>query len=274
MTDELRRLANEEAREVWEQNAPFWDDRMREGNDFVEVLIWPSLERLLHLEVSERVLDIACGNGLYARRLAAKGVQVVAFDFSEEMIRHAVQRTHKLSQDIEYLVMNATDEAAILSLGEDQFDAAICSMALFDIADIGPIFRALHKILKQDGRFVFSIMHPCFNNPHITLMAEQIDLDGKLITEYSVRVKGYLSQTIKEGVAIKGQPKPQLYFHRPLQDILAPGFEDGFILDALEERAFPADHKPNQDQLSWGGNFHEIPPVLVARMVLKNKNIS
>jgi ubiquinone/menaquinone biosynthesis C-methylase UbiE len=274
MKDELRHLANEEAREIWQQNAPFWDDRMGEGNDFVEVLIWPSMERLLNLQLGERVLDIACGNGLYTRRLAAKGAKVVAFDFSEEMIRYAVQRTKKQSANIEYLVIDATDEAAILSLGEGQFDAAICSMALFDIVDIIPIFRALNRILKEDGRFVFSIMHPCFNSPHITLMAEQIDHDGEPITEYSVRVKGYLSQTIKKGVAIKGQPKPQLYFHRSLQDVLAPGFEVGFILDALEERAFPADHKPNQDLLSWGGNFHEIPPVLVARMVLKTKNLS
>ena len=49
-------------------------------NDFVEVLIWPSTQRLLNLQAGEHVHDIACGNGLYTRRLAAMGVGVTAFD--------------------------------------------------------------------------------------------------------------------------------------------------------------------------------------------------
>ena len=44
-----RRQANEETRQAWNQNAAFWDERMGEGNDFVEVLIWPPTERLLNL---------------------------------------------------------------------------------------------------------------------------------------------------------------------------------------------------------------------------------
>jgi 2-polyprenyl-3-methyl-5-hydroxy-6-metoxy-1,4-benzoquinol methylase len=269
MEDEDRVRANEETHDAWEKNASFWNDRMGEGNDFVEVLIWPPTERLLNLQEGESVLDIACGNGLYARRLASKGAQVLAFDFSEEMIRYAVQRSEEYSQTIEYLVMDATDESALRSLGERKFDAALCSMALFDIADIVPLFRALRYILKEEGRFVFSIMHPCFNNPHVTLMAEQVDLEGELVIDYSVKVKGYLSPTIKMGVAIVGQPKPQLYFHRSLQDIFTPGFEAGFILDTLEERAFPAEHHHGREPLSWGGDFHEIPPVMVIRMILK-----
>lgn len=68
-TDRLR--ANEVAKDAWNQNAKFWDERMGEGNDFVELLIWPVTERLLALKPGERVLDIACGNGLSSRRMAA-----------------------------------------------------------------------------------------------------------------------------------------------------------------------------------------------------------
>jgi hypothetical protein len=35
---------------------------MGEGNDFIEVLIWPDTQRLLALQPDERVLDIVCGN--------------------------------------------------------------------------------------------------------------------------------------------------------------------------------------------------------------------
>jgi 2-polyprenyl-3-methyl-5-hydroxy-6-metoxy-1,4-benzoquinol methylase len=94
--------ANEETRAAWNRNAAFWDERMGEGNDFVEVLIWPATKRLLQLRAGERVLDIACGNGLAARRLAALGAEVVAFDFAEEMIAHARERTTQYRERIHY----------------------------------------------------------------------------------------------------------------------------------------------------------------------------
>ena len=80
---------NIRAREAWDMNARFWDERMAEGNDFFISLIWPSVEKLLRPTPGEKFLDIACGNGLTSRRLAQAGADVVAFDFSEEMIRAA-----------------------------------------------------------------------------------------------------------------------------------------------------------------------------------------
>jgi 2-polyprenyl-3-methyl-5-hydroxy-6-metoxy-1,4-benzoquinol methylase len=266
--------ANEETRRAWNENAAFWDGRMGEGNDFVEVLTWPPAERLLGIRPGERVLDIACGNGLTSRRLAALGAEVVAFDFAEEMIAHARQRTPQPGPhagkggSITYHVLDATDEPALLSLGEAQFDAALCAMALFDMAEIRPLMRALARLLRPGGRFVFSVIHPCFNNPHMVQVAEQQDREGQIVTVYSVKVYGYMTATASRGVAIVGQPRPQLYFHRPLQQLLGAGLDAGFVLDGLEERAFPPDHPAGRSPLSWGGNFAEIPPVLVARLRL------
>jgi SAM-dependent methyltransferase len=260
--------ANLETRAAWNQNAAFWDQRMGEGNDFVEVLIWPATERLLAVREGERVLDIACGNGLSSRRLAALGTEVVAFDFSEEMIAHAQARTKTHTDRIQYLVLDATDEEALAALPEQGFDVAICNMALFDMAEIRPLFRALPRLLKPSGRFVFSVLHPSFNSPHMAQVGEREDRDGVIVTVYSIKVFGYMTSTVARGAAMPNQPQPQLLFHRPLQDLLAPGFEAGFVLDALEERAFPPDHSPDRNPLSWGSNFSEIPPVLVARMRL------
>lgn len=268
MTNEDLQRANEETRDAWNQNAAFWDERMGEGNDFVEVLIWPVTERLLDLRPGERVLDIACGNGLSSRRMAAMGAKVVAFDFAEEMIAHALQRTTEHAESIDYLVLDATDEAALMTLGERQFDAAICNMALFDMAEIQPLMRVLARLLRPGGRFVFSVIHPCFNSPHMAQVAEMEDRGGDIVTVYSVKIFSYINPTVAHGAAIRGQPKPQLIFHRPFQVLFGAGFDAGFVLDGLEEPTFPPDHPVGKNPLSWGANFSEIPPVLVARMRL------
>jgi ubiquinone/menaquinone biosynthesis C-methylase UbiE len=262
MTEHLS--PNDETRAVWDANAEVWDAKMADaGNDFVNVLQWPAIQPLLNIQPGQRILDIACGNGLFSRRLAAHGVEVVAFDFSSELIRLAKARD---SKNITYHIVDVTNESAVLALGERTFDSALCNMALFDIADIKPLFRTLPRLLKPRGCFVFSLTHPAFNNSSSVHVAEEWDEEG-IRMRYSVKVSRYMTPYHARGVALRNQPKPQLYFERPLQYYLNLGFENGFVLDGFEERAFPEGH-PQSSPLSWGGNFSEIPPVLVARLRL------
>lgn len=260
--------ANEETRDSWDRNAAFWDERMGEGNDFVNVLCWPRIERLLAVKPGERVLDIACGNGLTSRRLARLGAHVTAFDFSSEMIAHARARSKAENEAITYLVLDGTDEPGLLALGEQKFDAAMCNMALFDMAQIEPLFRALASLLTPGGRFVLSVIHPSFNSPHMAHVAEKEDLEGTITTTYSIKVEKYISPTISHGVAIEGQPRAQLYFHRPLELLLAAGFKVGMVVDGLEEPTFPLDHPLGKNVIGWNANYHEFPPVLIVRMRL------
>lgn len=215
----------------------------------------------------QNILDIACGNGLTSRRLAALGANVTAFDFSANLIEKARARPN-LQSLISYHVLDATDEQAFLSLGAGKFDSALSNMALFDMPEIEPLFRVLPKLLKPDGTFIFSLMHPAFNNPSVMLMAEEWD-DGEIQTRYAVKVPRYISQFQSQGNALRNQPKPQLYFHRPLKDYLNIAFQNGFVLDAFDERAFPPEH-PQFATLGWGGKFSEIPPALIVRMRLQS----
>jgi 2-polyprenyl-3-methyl-5-hydroxy-6-metoxy-1,4-benzoquinol methylase len=263
---------NDETRDAWDANAEIWDARMGdEGNDFFQILQWPVVTQFLEVEswpqlsFSPRVLDIACGNGLTSRKLAELGADVTAFDFSANLIELA--RTRPLASEISYRVVDAADEEALLMLGKGIFDCALCNMALFDIADIEPVFRALPKLLKPGGSFVFSITHPAFNNSSNLKVAEEVDYEGTIKTTYYVKVSRYLTSYEAHGIALRGQPKPQVYFERPLQYYLNLGFQNGFVLDGFSERAFPSETKAPHP-LSWGGQFSEIPPVLVARMRL------
>jgi len=262
--------ANKATKAAWEYNADFWDERMGEGNDFVNVLCWPNFEMLLEICSGKQILDIACGNGLTSRRMAARGAQVTAFDFSARMIEHARMRSVGMESKIDYRVLDATDEPALLALGEHSFDAALCNMALFDIADIVPLFRALARLLKPGCPFVFSVLHPCYNSPRMAHAAEKEDQEGIISTRYYIKVYNYITPTAYRAAAIEGQPQAQLIFHRPLQTLLEAGFAAGFVIDALVEPSFPQEHPHGKNLLGWNGTYHEFPPVLICRMRQNN----
>src|SRR5579872_1790964 len=254
---------NRQSQQAWSANAEFWDERMAEGNDFFRLLVWPAVERLLQPAAGERLLDVACGNGLTSRRLAAAGARVTAIDFSAAMLDLARRRPG--ASDIEYLPVDATSEDALAALGAAAFDGALCNMALMDMAEIAPLMRALAAILRPGGRFVFSVVHPCFNNPACVQMGELEDRAGELVTTYSVKVSRYLTPFTQPGLAMHDQPVPHLYFHRPLHALLAPALDAGLVLDGIEEAAFPPDNTGGTTPLSWNGRFSEIPAVLVVR---------
>jgi len=261
--------ANATTRAAWKANAAYWDARMGDsGNDFVNQLIWPAAERLLAVQPDEEMLDIGCGNGLYARRLAALGARVTAFDFADEMITLARGYANATSKQIDYHLLDGTDEAALLQLGTRRFDGALSTMALMDMAEIEPLFRALSQLLKPGGRFVFATAHPCFNSSRASHVIETADHDGELASTFSIKVSGYMTPHTGQGIAIVGQPQPQLYFDRPLQSLLAAGFAAGFVVDALEERSFPLEERQKGNALWWGSNFNDFPPVLIVRMRL------
>jgi 2-polyprenyl-3-methyl-5-hydroxy-6-metoxy-1,4-benzoquinol methylase len=254
-------LANE-THDIWDQNAAFWDDFMREGNDFQRLLIGPTVERLLELQPGQRVLDVACGNGNFARRLTALGAQVKACDFSQTFIERA--KAHAGAEQIDYRVVDGTERQQLLALGEGQYNAVVCNMALMDMPDIAPLLQSVPRLLKQGGRFIFSVSHPCFNSVGITKAVEEEDREGDLITRYIVKVLGYITPVARKGLGVIGQPAPQYYFHRPLNMLFNACFDAGLVLDRLEEPSFDTTANPNRP-FAWA-NYTEIPPVLIARL--------
>ena len=255
--------------EVWDRLAEWWDDRIGDGNDFQDYLIEPSTERLLALRPGDLVLDIACGAGRFARRMADLGARIVAVDHSEKFIQRARERSPEYADRIAYHVLTATDTSALVPLGEKRFDAAVCTMALMDMSSIEPLISTLPKLLKPDGRFVFSVTHPVFNSGTARHVAEQYEQDGELVTRSGIAVTDYAKPYHFMGQGIYGQPVPQHYFHRPISMLFNTCFKHGFALDGMEEPIFPDDAElKSANPLSYS-NMPHIPPVLVARMVLR-----
>jgi SAM-dependent methyltransferase len=254
---------------AWDRLAEWWDDKIGDGNEFQDYLIEPASERMLALKAGEQVLDIACGAGRFARRMAGMGAVVTAIDQAERFLNRARDRTVENKDQIRYLKLDATERTAILSLGKGRFDAAVCTMALMDMPSITPLISSLPTLLKPQGRFVFSVTHPVFNSGTARHIAEQYEQDGEIIVESGITITDYAEPFCYKGFGIPGQPEPQHYFHRPVSLLFNTCFKYGFVLDDMEEPVFPEGFQSGTDSPLAFSRMPSIPPILVARMVLK-----
>ncbi|MDQ4045485.1 MAG: class I SAM-dependent methyltransferase [Chloroflexota bacterium] len=270
--DHDRHTVARQARAIWERNSAFWDDQMGDGNEFHLELIRPAVEGLLAPRAGETVLDLACGNGLYARHLADQGCEVVACDFSASLIDRARDREPGVDRQypIDYRVIDVADPSQLATLDRDRFDAIVCNMAIMDIVDINPLFEAVPRLLKPEGRFVFTTMHPCFNHVEAIKTAELDEQTDPPRARHGLHVTGYLAIPPRKGLGIVGQPELHYYFHRPLSEILNLAFDHGMVMDGIMEPAFP-DRGGNDHRLSWA-NLPGIPPVLAARLRIAPRN--
>jgi ubiquinone/menaquinone biosynthesis C-methylase UbiE len=254
---------------AWERLAEWWDDKIGDGNEFQDYLIQPATERMLALKPGEQVLDIACGAGRFARRMASMGAVVTAIDQAERFLNRARERTKENKDRIEYLKLDAADRAAILLLGKGRFDAAVCTMALMDMSSITPLVSALPVLLNPQGRFVFSVTHPVFNSGTARHIGEQYEHEGETIVKSGIAITDYASPFCYKGSGIPEQPEPQYYFHRPINVLFNTCFKYGFVLDDMEEPVFPAGFRSGTDSPLAFSQMPSIPPILVARMVLR-----
>jgi 2-polyprenyl-3-methyl-5-hydroxy-6-metoxy-1,4-benzoquinol methylase len=253
-----------ENRRIWDVNARWWDDRIGDGNDFQTLLIEPATERLLDVVAGDTILDAACGAGRFARRMAEQGARVVAFDQSAEFIARARQRTSS-NASIEYHVVDAANAERVVSRGARRFAKAVCTMAIMDMPQIGPLFTLVSRVLPPGGAFVFSVTHPCFHSADIQRFAEMGgDEAGRHVIRSGVKVSSYLSTSARKTEGIVGQPEPQWYFHRSINVLFGFGFEAGFVVDGIEEPRLPAAER-SAAGVRWD-DMPDIPPIMVVRM--------
>lgn len=260
---ELSRMSDD-ALAVWSRNAGFWDDFLGEGNEFQEQLIMPATDRLLAIRAGDKVLDAACGNGNYSRRLAAAGARVVAFDGAAPFIDRARQRTATAGLSIDYRVIDATNETALSELQSDgPFRAAVCSMALMDFDPLDPLLRTIHSLLEPGGCFVFSLPHPCFNSNGAIMTAELHEHGGRNVHHYGVKVSRYATSFMDLSTGLLHQPEPHPLYHRSLATIFQTVFRAGFIIDGLEEPLFSPGTRA-KNAFAWPRR-PDIPPAIVLR---------
>ncbi|GAF94333.1 unnamed protein product, partial [marine sediment metagenome] len=117
-----------------------------------EEIIWELLgeDRNIH------VLDVGCGTGRHALRLAAEGARVVGVEPTREMLSLARQKARE--QGISLDLREGEIASLEPSLGE--FDLVLCCLVLSHIDDLGGAISRLAGHIKPGGRLIVSDFHP------------------------------------------------------------------------------------------------------------------
>jgi ubiquinone/menaquinone biosynthesis C-methylase UbiE len=136
-----------------------------------------TLERTRELlNASDTVLEIGCGTGTTALRLAPHVSRIVASDVSEEMI--AIARERAAEQACGNVEFKVADSLAIASDGAT-FDAVLAFNLIHLVADQAALLESVYRQLRPGGLFISKT--PCLSemNPLIRLAVPVARLIGK-----------------------------------------------------------------------------------------------
>jgi SAM-dependent methyltransferase len=183
---------------------------------------WPSepIALLPESVAGQRVLDLACGYGMGARFLAARGAHVTAVDLSSKLLAHAEAIESERPLGIRYVHGDATTTDWWDGV---PFDGVLCNMALMDIDDLHGALATVAAVLVPKGWFSASILHPCFPGAP----------DGSAQSSWPPdRGYGWEGRWNTEGVGVRGHADAN---HRTLATYLNTVLANGFVLEQFAE---------------------------------------
>jgi len=110
------------------------------------------IKRIVKAGPADRVLDLACGPGVFTRPFAIESSdrEVIGFDLSWPMLRYANTKAKKFG--IENIVFMHGD-AHYLPLKDSSIDVANCCGAMHIFKNIRQVLGELHRVIRPNGRF-------------------------------------------------------------------------------------------------------------------------
>lgn len=235
----------------WNSVAEWYSTYLEETEDsYQRQVILPNLLRILEPKASMRVLDIACGQGFFAREFAKAGAEVVGADVAQKLITEAKKLSGKA---VQYYVA-PSDNLNFAKPGS--FDAATIVLAIQNIEKLSATFAEAKRVLKPKGKLLLVLMHPAFRNPGSTHWG----FDEEEKVQYR-RVDRYLSASRKELLVHPGKTNSPttVSHHRSLQDFSKALMKSGFCISKLEEWISHKESEKGPRQVAENTARKEIP---------------
>ena len=249
----------------WNGVANWYDDLVGDGgSEFHREVVIPGTLRLLAAAKGDRVLDVACGQGVLCRALAAAGVEATGVDAAIDLIRAARDRQAGVPADVPPVTYQVGDARDLSFLKSDSFAAAACVLAVQNIHPLGGLLGGIARCLRPGGRAVLVMNHPAFRIPKSTGWG----WDAGANVQYR-RVDHYL-QPRKIPIVTHPGSEPDKYtwtFHKPIGAYVKALRHAGLLVDAIEE--WPSHKRSDSGPRAGAENTarEEIPMFMAIRAV-------
>ena len=216
---------------AWSTAADQWWGHYSDfGDTNRHYIIDPAIMSILGDVKGKQVLDAGCGNGYLCRFLWKRGARLTGVDVSEKAIDLAKSAESEEAKGIEYHVLSLSD---LSIFKKNTFDFVVSNIVLCDLQDLKRAISEIHRVLKTNGKLVFSIMHPCFSSPPVRGWVKRPLDSGRLEDWIYWKVDRYFERNTEMW---KQGNLPALYsFHRPLSDYMKTLIENKFIITDFEE---------------------------------------
>ncbi len=124
-------------------------------NEYVEM---PATLSLLNNIKGQKVLDLGCGPGIYAKILNSRGAKVYGLDISKNMIK--IAKSH--AENANFVVGTAYK----LPYDSNSFDLVLSTFVVGHLEKLDTAFKEINRVLKLGGTFIFSIYNPILDATH------------------------------------------------------------------------------------------------------------
>lgn len=209
----------------WGKVADWYNNLIEKDKDsYQRKLILPNLIRLVEAKRGEVILDLACGQGFFARELAKLRAKVIGVDISPELINIAEQ-----DKSVEYHVSQAHK---LDFLKNESIDKIVIILSLQNIENTNDVIEETSRVLKKKGKLFMVLNHPAFRIPKESSWG----WDEARKVQYR-RLDSYLSES-KETIQMHPGDKPwqkTISFHRPLQYYFKLLIKNNLLVSRLEE---------------------------------------
>ena len=100
----------------------------------------------------ERILDVGCGSGVFASRMAELGAKVTAVDSNKKVVDYGTE--HFARDGLEFR-LGMLDE---LEMADDSYDAAVCLEVVEHVfaEQVERLLADFHRILRPGGRLLMT----------------------------------------------------------------------------------------------------------------------
>ncbi len=191
----------------------------QEQSEFVETNKKLVCNRFKNLH-NQTILDLGCGYGWYTNYFFSIGGTVIGCDGSTKMIDIANSKYPKCR-------FETVDIEKDLPYKNCSFDIVFSNQVLMDISNFSGVISESNRILKKDGVFYFSIVHPAFydcewekdengfsKNKVMTKYLSQYKFENKfwgITTHYHRTISDYLNTAIEKGFVLRKMYEPLSY---------------------------------------------------------------